>query len=100
MAGGEAVERPSTLRACSGEGPNHHPHHPPGAPGRAAGRDDLDDARRNNCCDGQHAARRKHTAGSMDGAIGVATTMKPVKPVKTNAARLLDSLGIAYEVQT
>jgi Cys-tRNA(Pro)/Cys-tRNA(Cys) deacylase len=26
--------------------------------------------------------------------------MKPAKPVKTNAARLLDSLGIAYEVQT
>ena len=26
--------------------------------------------------------------------------MKPVKPVKTNAARLLDSLGIAYQVQT
>jgi Cys-tRNA(Pro)/Cys-tRNA(Cys) deacylase len=26
--------------------------------------------------------------------------MKAAKPVKTNAARLLDSLGIAYEVQT
>jgi Cys-tRNA(Pro)/Cys-tRNA(Cys) deacylase len=26
--------------------------------------------------------------------------MRPAKPVKTNAARLLDSLGIAYEVQT
>ena len=26
--------------------------------------------------------------------------MKPAKPSKTNAARLLDSLGIAYEVQT
>ena len=26
--------------------------------------------------------------------------MKTAKPVKTNAARLLDSLGIAYEVQT
>jgi Cys-tRNA(Pro)/Cys-tRNA(Cys) deacylase len=26
--------------------------------------------------------------------------MKPAKPAKTNAARLLDSLGIAYEVQT
>lgn len=26
--------------------------------------------------------------------------MKPSRPVKTNAARLLDSLGIAYEVQT
>jgi Cys-tRNA(Pro)/Cys-tRNA(Cys) deacylase len=26
--------------------------------------------------------------------------MKPAKPVKTNAARLLDSLGIAYQVQT
>jgi Cys-tRNA(Pro)/Cys-tRNA(Cys) deacylase len=26
--------------------------------------------------------------------------MKPSKPVKTNAARLLDSLGIAYEVQS
>ncbi|HEY4381952.1 MAG TPA: Cys-tRNA(Pro) deacylase [Acidobacteriaceae bacterium] len=26
--------------------------------------------------------------------------MKPAKPIKTNAARLLDSLGIAYQVQT
>ena len=26
--------------------------------------------------------------------------MKPAKPAKTNAARLLDSLGIAYEVRT
>lgn len=26
--------------------------------------------------------------------------MKPARPTKTNAARLLDSLGIAYEVQT
>ena len=26
--------------------------------------------------------------------------MKPARPAKTNAARLLDSLGIAYEVQT
>jgi Cys-tRNA(Pro)/Cys-tRNA(Cys) deacylase len=26
--------------------------------------------------------------------------MKPAKPVKTNAARLLDSLGIAYEMRT
>jgi Cys-tRNA(Pro)/Cys-tRNA(Cys) deacylase len=26
--------------------------------------------------------------------------MKPARPIKTNAARLLDSLGIAYEVQT
>jgi Cys-tRNA(Pro)/Cys-tRNA(Cys) deacylase len=26
--------------------------------------------------------------------------MKPTRPAKTNAARLLDSLGIAYEVQT
>ena len=26
--------------------------------------------------------------------------MKPTRPAKTNAARLLDSLGISYEVQT
>ena len=63
-------------------GANNYSDDAPGASGRAAGRDDADDAGGN---DSVYCWR-----GARGGAM---------KVTKTNAARLLDSLGIAYEAR-
>src|ERR1035437_254200 len=74
---------------------HNHPDYTPAKTCRAADGADLDDEGGG----GDFAGEPERCVEAGRGGDAMGRTMKAAKPVKTNAARLLDSLGIAYEVQ-